>query len=58
MDSQVVSGVETTEETRTNTILFYPTNAIPRIDTGHSQKAQFIQSDYIVIGNETSKVLS
>lgn len=58
MASQVVSGVETTEETRTNTILFYPINTIPPIDTGHSQKAQFIQSDYIVIGNEASEVLS
>lgn len=58
MASKVVSGVETTEETRTNTILFYPINAIPPKDAGHSQKAQFIQSDCIVIGNEASKVLS
>lgn len=39
MASQVVSEVETIEETSTSNTLFYPINALPPMDTGHSQEA-------------------
>lgn len=58
MASQVVSEVETTEETSTSTILFHHINSILPIDTGHDRKAKFIQSYYTVTDNEASKVLS
>ena len=57
MASQVISEVETTEETSTSTILFHLINAILPMDTGHSQEAHFIQPNYILVDNEASKVL-
>lgn len=57
MTSQVVSEVETTEETRANSILFHLISPMLPVDTDHNQKAHFIQPNYIVIDNEEGKVL-